>query len=373
MPSELGRDGIRSTRDLVGLGEYVVGGVGALAATLAIMHCVAVHAHAELAETIVCLARIVGVAIVTVVASVAGLRRSARDFADDLAHVTNGIDRLVSGDVIGDPIAVRTYDALGILTKRFTSLRDHFAAALGRERAARKAVEDAHSYKSEFLTAVSHELRTPLNAVLGFADVLLDGIDGPINDAQREDLLLIRSAGAHLVDLFNDVLDLAAAAAGGLRLERQRVAVGRLVASVLAEQKGLVVGRDVELRAEIAEKVPDVYADPRRLRQILVNLVENAIKFTEKGSVRVVVDAADGFVRLRVIDTGIGIAKEDLGSVFEEFEQTAAEGRRGRGSGLGLAICRRFTELSGGRIEVSSELRKGSVFTVELPALEPST
>jgi signal transduction histidine kinase len=361
-------DDTRSTRDLVRIGLFVVAGVCGACAAMALFHCGVAHGHAAFPDGASCALRIVAVAVAASAAASFVFYRSARDFTDDLAHLTNGIDRLVSGDVIGDPIAVRTYDALGILTKRFTSLRDHFATALARERAARRAVEDADSYKSQFLTAVSHELRTPLNAVLGFADVLVDGIDGPINEAQREDLLLIRSAGAHLMDLFNDVLDLAAAASGGLRLERKRVAVAPLISKVVAEQRVLCVGRDLTLGAELPADLPDVHADPRRLRQILVNLIENAIKFTEHGSVRVTAEATVDGVRIRVVDTGVGIARDELESIFEEFEQTAAEGRRGRGAGLGLAICRRLAELQGGTIRAESEPKKGSVFTLSFPA-----
>lgn len=341
--------------------------MGCVAALAAALHCVLWHAHPDPAGLALCLVRIIAAALVLVLGSAYGLSRSVRDFNGDLAYLSKGVDRFLSGENVGGPIPVRTYDALGILTKRFTSLRDRFAAALERERDARRALEEADSYRSEFLTAVSHELRTPLNAVLGFADVLLDEIDGPINGAQREDLLLIRSAGSHLVDLFNDVLDLAAAASGGLRLARKRVSVRRLISNVVAELQGLCVGKDVTLTAELPEELPYVYADPRRVRQVLVNLVENAMKFTEHGSVRVTAEATEGGVRVRVIDTGVGISEDALERVFEEFEQTAAEGRRGRGAGLGLAICRRLTELQGGTIEATSEPGKGSVFSFELP------
>jgi signal transduction histidine kinase len=350
----------------VRVGLVLVVAVGVASLAVAAIHCRALHEH-EGMDLGRCLASIVGLVASLVAVAAAGLYRSGQNFTEDLSYLMTGIDRMVSGDVIGDPIAVRTYDELGMLTKRFAVLREHFLEALARERAARRALEDADSYKSEFLTAVSHELRTPLNAILGFADVLLDEIDGPLTDAQREDVQLIRSAGAHLMDLFNDVLDLAAAASGRLRLERKRFAIGPLVSTVVAEAEGLTVGRDVTLVADLADDLPEVYADPRRVRQIVLNLVENAMKFTEKGSVRVTADATGARVRIRVADTGVGIAPEALGMIFEEFEQTAAEGKRGRGAGLGLAICRRLTELQGGTIRAESVVGEGSTFTVVLP------
>ncbi|MBC7173030.1 MAG: hypothetical protein H5U40_11400, partial [Polyangiaceae bacterium] len=273
----------RPAGDLVRHGFFVVLFTAFGSAGLACLHCAVAHGHDALLYE--CLLRISGATLAVTIVALLGLYLSARDFTDDLTHLTHGIERLVGGDASGEQIAVRTYDALGILTKRFGELREHFVEALGRERAARRALEDADSYKSEFLTAVSHELRTPLNAVLGFADVLLDGIDGPINDAQREDVLLIRSAGEHLVELFNDVLDLAAAASGGLRLERRWVSLPPLIEGVVAELQGLRVGRNVKLTSEIPADLPDVYADPLRVRQILVNLIENAMKFTERGKV----------------------------------------------------------------------------------------
>jgi signal transduction histidine kinase len=356
----------RSSGDLVRFGQLLVVAVGFASFLVAALHCRFVHAHTG-DGLVGCLGRIFALVAALVTAASIGLHRSGLNFTEDLSYLITGIDRMVSGDVIGDPIALRTYDELGLLTKRFAVLREHFLEALARERAARRALEEADSYKSEFLTAVSHELRTPLNAILGFADILLDEIDGELTEAQREDVQLIRSAGAHLMDLFNDVLDLAAAASGRLRLERKRFAIGPLLKKLVAEAEGLTVGRDVTLSAEVPDELPEVYADPRRVRQIVLNLVENAMKFTEKGSVRVTVDATGARVRIRVVDTGVGIPPESLGTIFEEFEQTAAEGRRGRGAGLGLAICRRLTELQGGTIRVESVVGRGSVFTVVLP------
>jgi signal transduction histidine kinase len=217
------------------------------------------------------------------------------------------------------------------------------------------------------MQTVSHELRTPLNSILGFTDVLWEEIDGPLNAAQKEDLAIIRNAGNHLMSLFNDVLDLSAAASGHLQLEFELVDVPALLEAVSSELGGLRRDRPVTVRSEAATGLPAVPADPKRLRQIVTNLGSNALKFTEQGEVVLGARLDGGWLRIEVRDTGPGIPPDEMSTVFEEFGQTVAEGKRRRGAGLGLAITRQLAELHGGEVSAESAPGEGSTFFVWLP------
>jgi PAS domain S-box-containing protein len=222
--------------------------------------------------------------------------------------------------------------------------------------------------KSEFLANMSHELRTPLNSIIGFTGIMLSGAAGELTDEQRRQLTMVATAGEHLLGLINDVLDLSKVEAGRVELELTDVdaiepvahAVGTL--RPLAEQKGL------ELTSSVDPGVR-VRVDRRRLEQILINLVGNAVKFTDEGSVRVDVTSPEpGVVAFAVSDTGRGIAADDLDLIFQEFYQVAGDDRASRtGTGLGLALSARLAGMLGGHIEVTSELGTGSTFKLVVP------
>jgi hypothetical protein len=235
------------------------------------------------------------------------------------------------------------------------------------------ALADATQARDRFMATVSHEMRTPINAVLGYTDLLDLELQGPLSEGQREYLDRIRTTGRGLLDLVNDVLDLTRAEFGHLEVALDDVdplPVTEEVAALLegqAQQKGLVL----ELEAP-GGPVPHVRADRRRLRQVLLNLVANGIKFTEAGTVALRVraedDAAGRGVRFEVVDTGIGIAPEQLAFVFDEFFQADPKlTRRHGGAGLGLAISRRLARLMGGDLAVESTLGRGSRFSLWLP------
>jgi signal transduction histidine kinase/ActR/RegA family two-component response regulator len=242
-------------------------------------------------------------------------------------------------------------------------------------RAAREQAESANRAKSEFLANMSHEIRTPLTAILGCADALSPRLteDGP-----RQMVEMIRNQGRLLLGILNDVLDLSKIEAGKLEICREPASLPAILADVRGLMQGLADEKRLTLETVYDTPIPDrVETDPLRLRQVLINLVSNAVKFTDRGTVRIRVacDACEPEARLllTVEDTGVGISREKLAVIFEAFQQGDAwAARRAGGTGLGLTICQRLVRLLGGEIQVTSEMRRGSRFTVVLPIGPPS-
>ncbi len=231
-------------------------------------------------------------------------------------------------------------------------------------------VREADRLKSEFLANMSHELRTPLNSIIGFSRVILNGIDGPITDLQRTDLTAIHNSGVHLLGLINDILDLSKIEAGRMELRKESVDLAPVVKGVLDTCTPLVQGKPVEMIDQVSADIPPVYADPTRVRQVVLNLVSNAIKYTDRGAITVSAHLQGDEVIVGIRDTGIGIQPQDLNKVFEPFRQVGrAVERRAAGTGLGLAISRRFVEMHGGHIWVESEPGQGSTFSFTLPIM----
>ncbi|HLI10556.1 MAG TPA: GAF domain-containing protein [Alphaproteobacteria bacterium] len=226
----------------------------------------------------------------------------------------------------------------------------------------------ASQHKSQFLANMSHELRTPLNAVLGYTELLVDGIYGALPEKAQGVLERIQSNGKHLLQLINDVLDLSKIEAGQLRLTLDEYAMPAVVHAVVAATESLARAKGLALNTTIARDMTAGRGDERRLTQVLLNLVGNAIKFTDAGAVEITAKAADGFFELAVRDTGPGIAAADQAHIFEEFQQVDSTSTRQKGgSGLGLAISKRIVEMHGGRISVESALGAGSTFRIVLP------
>ncbi len=225
--------------------------------------------------------------------------------------------------------------------------------------------------KSEFLASMSHELRTPLNSIIGYAEVLLDGIDGDLTEDMQEDVETIHGSGRHLLNLINDVLDLAKIEAGQMDMRMEPVSLAHIANEVIATSRVLLTGKPVDLVMELDESLPGVEADPLRLRQIVSNLVTNAIKFTEEGSVTIsAAPLADdpSMLKVSITDTGIGISSDNLPLVFERFRQVDQSAtRRVGGTGLGLAITRQLVQMHGGDIWVESEEGVGSIFSFTVP------
>lgn len=262
------------------------------------------------------------------------------------------------------------------------TLADQISVAFENARSydtAQKAIEDMKQLdiiKSQFLANMSHELRTPLNSIIGFSRVILKGIDGPITEQQQQDLSAIYNSGQHLLGLINNILDLSKIEAGKMELTPEELNVADAIASVVSTSAGLVRDRPIKLVQEIESGLPAVRADPMRLRQILLNLISNAAKFTEQGSITISASLhtpSTGIpeVMVSVTDTGPGIALEDQKKLFQAFSQIDSSAtRKTGGTGLGLSICKRLVEMHGGKISVHSAPGKGSTFYFTLPLLK---
>jgi signal transduction histidine kinase len=215
---------------------------------------------------------------------------------------------------------------------------------------------------------MSHELRTPMNAILGYTELIVDEIYGPVPDKIREVLARVQQSGQHLLGLINAVLDLSKIEAGRLILSLADYSMQNVVHAVFASVESLAAEKQLALHMSLPADLPPGRGDEQRLSQVLLNLIGNAIKFTDLGEVRVQVTAADDMFTVAVSDTGLGISEADQQKIFEEFQQAdSSSTRKQGGTGLGLAIAKKIIELHGGRIWVESSLSKGSTFWFTVP------
>jgi len=231
-----------------------------------------------------------------------------------------------------------------------------------------RELEEANRHKSQFLANMSHELRTPLNAILGYTEMIADNIYGEVPEKIQDILVRVQKSGRHLLDLINDVLDLSKIEAGQLTLSLNEYSMKEVVQTVCTAVEPMVMEKKLALEVALAPDLPIARGDERRITQVVLNLIGNAIKFTEEGKIRVQVTASDGTFLVSVADTGPGISEADQQKIFGEFAQADSSSTRKKGgTGLGLTIAKRIIEMHKGRIWVESSLGKGSTFWFTLP------
>ena len=233
------------------------------------------------------------------------------------------------------------------------------------------ALEQASALKSQFLANMSHEFRTPLNAILGYTHMLLNGVTGPVSEQQRKSLTRIDSNSRHLLALINDILDITRIEAGRMPLNLSTFRFPELVDEVMSELEPIIKRSNLTVSARMPRSLPSLKSDRQKVKQIVLNLLSNALKFTPAGSVTISAthNGKGRLVDITVRDTGVGIPPDDQAKVFEDFRQLDSSPARGYGgTGLGLSICRRLSQMLGGTIELDSEPGRGSTFTLRLPA-----
>jgi signal transduction histidine kinase len=273
---------------------------------------------------------------------------------------------LAGGDFSGH-VEVANRDEFGALATNLNRTNDEL-------RRLYEELETASRHKSEFLANMSHELRTPLNAIIGFSQVLKQQMYGELNEKQAEYVDDVLTSGQHLLNLINDILDLAKVEAGRMELALAEVSILDTLESGLTMHQARAARNEITLNLTIERDVGVIRADERKIRQVVFNLLSNALKFTPSGG-RVDVRASrhDGVVEIAVADTGMGISPADQERIFEEFQQAYAPGAgSAEGTGLGLTLSKRFVELHGGRLWVQSELGAGTTFHFTLPAQAPT-
>ena len=297
-------------------------------------------------------------------------------------ELTRAAGRIAQGDFV-TPVTVRerfaakelralahTFNQMvRQLSGAYLTLEEKVSQRTSELQAANQELARANKLKSEFLANVSHELRTPLSAIIGFSQILLDGIDGPMSEEQQQDISQVNKSGQSLLALINQILDLSKIEAGKMELSVERVELPALITSILESISPLAQEKGLRIETRFAPGLPAVEGDAARLKQVLINLLSNAVKFTERGHIEVIAQPSGRMVRITVKDTGIGISAESQRVIFDEFVQgDGSSTRKHGGTGLGLSIVRKLVEMHGGAITVSSEPGRGSIFTFTVPA-----
>jgi len=302
----------------------------------------------------------------------------ARRVVQPLRSKRQGVERIGRGD-LGFRLDIKTGDEMELLSEEFNKMTGALQEAYtGLEQKViertkeitlvNQRLDEASKHKSQFLANVSHELRTPLNAIIGFTRVVLRKTEGQIEDLQRENLQKVLVSAERLLDLINGLLDLSKIEAGRMEVLPETFRLEEVVEKAVSTVEPMIRDGTVRLAREIAPDVQPVNTDREKLEQILLNLLSNAAKFTERGEIRISGWQESGFLKVAISDTGVGIEREALQYIFEEFRRANAAGKKKfSGTGLGLAIVKRLVTLLGGDVSVESEPGKGSTFTVKVP------
>jgi signal transduction histidine kinase len=292
---------------------------------------------------------------------------SARQSSDRSAAIA---PLLIEDEVIGTLAVVNSQQAKSFRLDDLnlvTMLAGQAAIAIQNARLY-EAAQEADRLKSAFLASMSHELRTPLNSIIGFTGIILQGLAGPLNPEQEKQLNMVRDSSRHLLNLINDVLDISKIEAGQLETISEPFDMREAIAKVARTMMPMAEKKGLDLVAEVSPAVGQITSDRRRVEQILINLVNNAIKFTDQGEVRVESEISGNWLVTHVVDTGIGIKPEDMDKLFKAFRQIdSGIDRQHEGTGLGLSICKRLVEMLGGQVWGESKWGVGSTFTFTLP------
>jgi signal transduction histidine kinase len=295
-----------------------------------------------------------------------------------LDTLRRGVERIRKGD-LNTRLDLKTGDEIEILADEFNEMATHLREAYtGLERKvaertqaltlANAKLEEASQHKSQFLANVNHELRTPLSAIIGYARLLRRETERQISQVQRENLQDLLNNAERLLNLIDSLLEFSKIEAGKVEVRLERVSVNEIIQGAISTIEPALNDGQVRLIRELTPDIPALSTDREKLRQIILNLLENAVKFTERGEIKISASQQNGCFRLTVSDTGIGIQKEHLNKIFEEFHRVDSSSiKKYRGTGLGLTIVKKFVNLLGGEVAVESEVGKGSVFTVTLP------
>ena len=302
----------------------------------------------------------------------------ARRVVQPLQTLRQGVERIGSGD-LGARLEIKTGDEIEILAEKFNemavSLREAYTGleqkVAERTRAlsiTNEKLEEANKHKSQFLANVNHELRTPVSAIIGYGRLVLRETQGQIAPLQKENLQDLIQNAERLLGMIESLLDFAKIEAGKMEVRVEPVRLEGIIHEATSTIEPILNGERVRLIREIAPDLPVLNTDREKLRQVILNLLDNAAKFTERGEIKISASQQNGSLKLVVSDTGIGIEKKGLNEIFDEFHQgNLSSTKKYQGTGLGLAIVKRFVSLLGGEVVVESEVGRGSVFTVVLP------
>jgi len=316
----------------------------------------------------------------------------SRQIAKPIGQLASASEKVAQGD-LSTAVDVRSSNEVGVLARSFNQMivslkkaRDElkqWGEELERKVQERTAeleqrslelsetnvrLEEMSRHKSQFLANMSHELRTPLNSIIGYTKLMLDGLEGDINEEQKNDLQTVYSNSRHLLELINGLLDVSRIEAGKTVLSYETFTISDLLSEVIPAIEQLAREKGLTLTYSVAPDIDNLYADKAKTRQVLINILGNAVKFTNEGSVKLNVAENDSDFVFSVADTGMGMKKEDLEAIFDSFKQVGPAQIAGyEGTGLGLAISKQFMEMQGGKIWAESELGKGSTFTFTLP------
>lgn len=297
----------------------------------------------------------------------------ARDLTVDINSVAGGLKDLAEREPRQSGyLPVLSPDELGDLTAAFNCLAAKIEKLDNDLAQHAKMAGRAGERQKEFFNVISHDLRTPLHSIVGFSQLLLEDLDEHLHAEKVEDVTIILSSAYHLLSLVDDLVDFSRMDSGLVMLSPNRVELERIIEEAMQAAGGLPRGKNVELLCELQPGLPQVYVDETRMRQILFNLIGNALKYTKEGTVLVrAAEGSTGWLRVMIEDTGPGIPDVEIGRIFEEFEQvSAAHSESDRGSGLGLAITKRLVEMHGGEIRVGNRAGGGTVFSLNLPVAD---